>query len=150
MDEQRGDPFGPMARPAPPGYPRRAPRGVVVAVLEFKRERRALQLIRPNTRAIRRGEIHELMVTDDAGAAPGGTVDRVAGVAFVEFTTGGILGEGDCVVIAGAEIGAVVGFDESHMPNHQNILLRAPALLSGVERGLALEARVEFVQRRSS
>jgi len=148
MNDDCGDPFRLGKRAPPPDYPRRALRGTLVAVLSFRRQQRGLRLIAANTRAIRRGEIHELLVTDESGAAPGGTVDRVAGIAFVEFTLGGILGETDRVVLGDEALGEVVGFDESHMPNHQNIVLRAAALLSGMERGLALEAKVAFIPRR--
>jgi 1-deoxy-D-xylulose-5-phosphate synthase len=36
-------------------------------------------------------EIHEIIPTDEAGAAPGATVDRVAYLAFVEITRGGVV-----------------------------------------------------------
>lgn len=145
MKDEHGDPFLSAERVPPPDYPRRPLRGVLVAVLKFVRNQRGLQLIRPNTRAIRQGEIHELMATDEPGAAPGGRVDRVAGIAFVEFTVGGILAEGDRVVVAGETLGHIVGFDESHMPNHQNIVLRASDRQTGLQRGLPVDAAIAFL-----
>jgi hypothetical protein len=110
--------------------------GRVVAVLTSRVEKRGLQLIHPWTRCVRAQEVHELLLTDEMDACPGGTVDRIAAIAFFEFTTGGLLIGGDTVIIGGNEIGVLVGYDETHMPNHQNILLKAPARRTGQEFGL--------------
>jgi len=40
------------------------------------------------------------------------------------------------VIIAGKEIGTLVGFDETHMPNHLNILLYGPERRTGQQFGL--------------
>ena len=110
--------------------------GRIVAVLTTKVETRGLELIHPWTRCIRAREVHELQLTDEEDARPGGTVNRTAAVAFMEFTVGGLLVGGDTVVVAGREIGTVVGFDETHMPNHQNIVLKGPERKTGAEWGL--------------
>jgi hypothetical protein len=142
--EESGDPFAASTRHFPPTYPRLAPSGSFVGVLNNKREKRAFQLITPNTRAIRRHEIHEIVVTDETGAAPGGIVNRIAGLGFVEFTEGGILAQGDVLLVGSSAIGEVVGFDESHMPNHQNIIVRGAEVRTGVERGFRLRDAVTF------
>lgn len=144
MAEESGDPFTLCIRAGPPDYPRLGPKGYFVAVMKNKREQRGLQLIHPNTRAIRRHEIHEFMVTDESGAAPGGTVNRIAGLGFVEFTAGGILAQGDVLMVGESIIGEIIGFDESHMPNHQNILVRSPELRSGIERDIRVGDAVTF------
>ena len=113
-------------------------------MLNNKREKRAFQLIAPNTRAIRRHEIHEVIVTDEIETAPGGTVNQVAGLGFVEFTEGGILAQGDVLLVGSFAIGEVIGFDESHMPNHQNIIVRGAEVRTGVERGFCLRDAVTF------
>ncbi|MBM3492292.1 MAG: hypothetical protein FJX68_18000 [Alphaproteobacteria bacterium] len=95
-------------------------------------------------RAIRHHEIHELMLTDESGAAPGGIFNRIAGLGFVEFTRSGILAQGDVLAVGEAAIGEVVGFNESHMPNHQNILVRGGDLRSGFERGLRVGDAATF------
>lgn len=142
--EESGDPFTLSNPAATPDYPRMAPKGRFVAVLRNKRELRGLQLIHPNTRAIQRHEIHELIITDESGAGPGGAVNRVAGLGFVEFTAGGILAQGDVLMIGASVIGQIVGFDESHMPNHQNIVVQGPELRSGFERGICIRDTVTF------
>ncbi len=145
MDGQNeGDPFKAAVRPGPPDYPRLAPAGRLVAVMKVQFTRRGLSLIRNNTRAIRRWDIHELLITDETTAEPGGRVDRVAGLGFVELTEGGMLAEGDRVEIAGRLVGTIVGFDESHMPNHQNIVLRGE-FANGVARGLRLGDAVRCI-----
>lgn len=115
---------------------RTAMKGRVVAVLTSRVESRGLQLIHPWTRCIRAREVHEFLLTDEADARPGGTVDRIAAIAFVEFARGGLLVGGDNVTIAGHRVGTVVGYDETHMPNHLNILMKAPERITGRELGL--------------
>ena len=115
---------------------RTAMQGRVVAVLTSTQEKRGLQLIHPWTRCVRATEVHELQLTDEADARPGTTVNRCAAIAFFEFKEGGLLVGGDKVIIAGKEIGTVVGFDETHMPNHLNIVLYGRERRTGLQWGL--------------
>ena len=116
-----------------------------VAVLKSTREDRGLELILPATRAIRKNEIHEFILTDEDDAAPGKVVNRVAYVAFAEFTKGGMLVEGDEVVVRGVTIGEIAGFDETHMPNHQNIVIRGPERKTGLDLGAKVGDLISFV-----
>jgi len=108
-------------------------KGRIVAVLTSTQEKRGLELIHPWTRCIRATEVHELQLTDEADARPGTTVNRCAAIAFFEFEEGGLMVGGDKVIIAGKEIGTLVGFDETHMPNHLNILLYGPERRTGLQ-----------------
>jgi hypothetical protein len=45
---------------------------------------------------------------------------------------------GDKVVVAGRVLGEVVGFDETHMPNHLNIVVGANQRKSGFELDIAV------------
>ena len=116
-----------------------------VAVLKSTCEDRGLELILPPTRAIRKNEIHEFILTDEDDAAPGKVVNRVAYVAFAEFTKGGMLVEGDEVVVRGGTIGEIAGFDETHMPNHQNIVIRGPERKTGLDLGAKVGDLISFV-----
>lgn len=109
--------------------------GRFVGVLDSRREGRGLVLIRPRTRCIRSGEIHELIVTDERDAAPGGTVQRCHYLGFVEFVQGCVLVEGDRVKVGEFELGTLAGFDESHFPNHYNIVIKGPTVVTGVQLG---------------
>jgi hypothetical protein len=104
-----------------------------VEILDLQCDDRRLVLIKARSRAVRRHDIHELMLTDEAGAAPGATVDRVDYLGFVEFPEGGMLVYGDAVVVGGERIGVVAGFDESHFPNHYNVVIKGPRRASGVD-----------------
>lgn len=97
--------------------------GRVVAVLRGVTDRRGLYLTAFRSRAVPAGEIHELMITDEDCDIET-TVDRVALIAFFEVRDGGVILIDDRVTIADRAIGSVAGFDETHMPNHQNICLR--------------------------
>ena len=105
----------------------------LVVVLSTKREDRGLKLITPHTRAVLRNEIHEFIITDEQEACPTATVDRVACLCFAEIKKGGIIAFGDKVMVEGRMIGEIVGFDETHMPNHMNVIIRANERKSGFE-----------------
>ena len=128
-------------------YAQKCPvQGVVVAVLRGSVPDRGLSLIPQPSRAVRQGEVHELIVTpEDAG--PGDRVAQIAYLAFVEFNNGGVILSGDLVTEAsGAVLGVLSGYDMSHYPNHMNIVLRGD-LRSGEERGLPLGTKVSFAKR---
>ena len=102
--------------------------GKVVAILHVNFKDRGLKLIDTKSRAVLKNEIHEIMITDETKAGPGGGADRVAAVAFFEITKGGLIVTGDKVTAAGIKIGDLVGYDENHMPNHLGIILWAQTL----------------------
>ncbi|MGH8618910.1 MAG: DUF6917 domain-containing protein [Burkholderiales bacterium] len=104
-----------------------------VEVMDLECNDRALVLMKERSRAVRHGDIHELMLTDETAPAPGGTADGIDYVGFIEFQAGGVLVYGDTVMIAGQFIGTIAGFDECHAPNHYNILIKGPRRASGVD-----------------
>lgn len=114
----------------------------VVAVLRGRLDNRNLELIPQPSRAIRQGEIHELIVTDE-NAAPGCQVQRIAYVAFVEFLNGGVLLHNDCVLTGKGCLGTLAGYDLSHFPNHMNVVLQG-SLKSGEDWGLEVGMQVVF------
>lgn len=118
--------------------------GRVVAVLRGTTQQRGLQITEFRSRAVLSGAVHELMITDEA-AEIGATVNHVALIAFFEVTTAGVILVGDHVFAGDVELGVVAGFDETHMPNHQNICLRG-TVSDGAERALELEAQIRIVK----
>jgi hypothetical protein len=116
--------------------------GRIVAVLAGRMEDRELSLIGPMSRALLKDDIHELIVTDERDAAPGSKVNKIAYLCFFEVSRGGILLVGDRVRIGQKEVGEVIGFDETHMPNHSNIILRARVRRSGKALRLRLGDRL--------
>ena len=115
--------------------------GRIAAILHVSFKDRGLKLIDTKSRAIRKHEIHEIMITDEKKVTPGGGADRVAAVAFFEITKGGLIVTGDRVTAAGTKIGDLVGYDENHMPNHLGIILWAPTL---DEPALAVGDKIVF------
>ena len=107
---------------------RRPVTGEIVALLHITFQERGLKLIQSRSRALCKGEIHELMITDEEGAAPGGGADRVSAIAFFEVITGGLVVVGDKVTMKRELLGTVAGYDMTHMPNHMNVLLKADSL----------------------
>ena len=118
--------------------------GTLVCILDARSKERGMQLMLHPSRAVCRGEIHELAVTDDTRAGPNSLVDRVAYVAFFSVEEGGIVLVGDKVQVDGAEMGEVVGFDNTHFPNHMNILIRNKDPKTGPELGLRLGDPIIF------
>ncbi len=129
------DPSG--AGGARPDYPRSALAARLVGVMRLVVPARGLRLMAEVSRCIRRHDIHEVVLTDEA-ARPGAIVQNVAYLGFAEFLTGGVVLWGDAVEVAGAAVGTVVGFDATHAPNHLNIVIHAPDCRPGVARGHAL------------
>ena len=117
--------------------------GRIVAILHVSFKDRGLKLIDTKSRAVLKHEIHEIMITDEKAAAPGGGANSVAAVAFFEIDKGGLIVTGDAVTVAGHKIGDLVGYDENHMPNHLGIILYAPTL---DEPSLAVGDRIDFMR----
>lgn len=116
--------------------------GKLVAILDGKMEERKLQLINPASRAILTSQVHELIVTDEEQAGPGKEVNRIAYWGFFEVEKGTVVLVGDVIKIGGKKLGTIAGFDETHMPNHLNIVIKAQERRTGTELGLSLEDSV--------
>ncbi len=114
----------------------------VVAILQLELKERGLKLIQPRSRVLKKNEIHELIVTDEKGAKPGETVNNVDYIAFIEILKGGVMVVGDKVYWNNNLLGIVAGFDNTHMPNHQNIILYSPKISTGKKLNIELEDRI--------
>lgn len=114
------------------------------AVLDLTEEDRGLNLIPQLSRAVRRGDVLELIRTDEEDAGPGSNVDRAAYIGFAEVSEAGLLLFGDTVTVREEEIGTIAGFDETHLPNHLNVVIRSKRLVAGREMDLPLDELVTF------
>lgn len=131
---------------ADPYYAKTPLQGSLVVVLEGDYPARGLKLISQPSRAICRHQIHELIFTDQP-AGPGDIVDPISYLGFMEFIQGGVMVAGDRVLVNGLEVGTIAGFDETHMPNHLNIVIQGERK-SGAARGLKLGDKLEFVKNQ--
>ena len=111
----------------------------VVAVLQLGMEGRELNMIKPISRAVKKNEIHELIVTDEKEAKPGSVVNQVSYIAFIEISQGGVIVVGDEVYWNNNLLGTVAGFDDTHMPNHQNIVLYSIKRVTGKDLHINIE-----------
>jgi hypothetical protein len=107
--------------------PRRKIRCAIVALLNITFTDRNLKLIPTKSRALRKNEIHELMITDE-NSEPGDTVNRVSAIAFFEVKEGGLAVFGDKVEVEEKKLGILAGYDYTHMPNHMNVVVKADSL----------------------
>lgn len=117
-------------------------KGRVVVVLDGLIENRALQLISPPSRAFSAGTIIELIGTDENDAQPGGSVNKIAYLAFVELLNGGVVLKGDTVYCNSELIGTIAGYDDTHMPNHQNTIIKMKERKSGASLGFKLQNEI--------
>ncbi len=113
-------------------------KGKFVVVLDGKLENRGLSLIKPISRVFTQGTIIELIGTDDENAGPGQNVDNIAYIGFLELQNGGVVIEGDELVWNGSVIGTIAGFDDTHMPNHQNTIVKVKNRIPGKDLGIKI------------
>ena len=118
---------------------KRSIKGELVVVLDGYMENRGLKLIAPISRCILKNEIHELLFTDEIDAGPGMSVDKISYLGFFEVEQGSVMVSGDEVFLNNQLIGHIAGFDETHMPNHLNIIMKRQNRLTGVELGCSIE-----------
>lgn len=114
----------------------------VAVVLDGHLENRNLELIPQMSRAYAEKTIIELIATDDTNARPGSVVQPIAYIAFVEIEKSGVLLVGDEVLWNGTVIGTIAGYDDTHMPNHQNVIVAMQKRISGKELAMAVDDTV--------
>ncbi len=140
------DPYKHNILKASPYHKKNTVIGRNVVILKEYLDNRELQLIYPKSRVVKKHEAHEVIITDE-DAEPGDTVNSVAFLCFVEFITTGVILRGDEVRINGKRIGDLCGFDETHMPNHINIVIKGDELICGKDLELSLNSIMEFVKK---
>ncbi|OIK26041.1 DUF6917 domain-containing protein [Streptomyces malaysiense] len=125
---------------------KRVVRGTLVKVLVHRRTDRGMRVEEHAARCVRRGEVHELVTTDQWEPRPGTRIDRVGFLGFVELECGGVIDRGDLVRVGDTVVGTVLGFDACHLPNHYNVLIHAGRPVSGRDLELLPEQTVTFTQ----
>jgi len=116
----------------------------IVAVLKGTLEDRGLKIIFPGSRAVRKHDVIELMTTPQKQCKPGDRVDRVTYIGFAEIQTSGVLRIGDQAILKGAPQWVIVGFDETHYPNHLNVIMKPVAEQAESTPDVQLEDSLEF------
>jgi hypothetical protein len=108
-----------------------------VAVMNHERHDRALHLSHYRTRCISAGEVHEFLICDNATdiTLP---INDVAYLGFGELELSGVLEIGDYFYCEEKLIGRIIGFDETHFPNHYNIVLQGDYFATGAVLGFSL------------
>lgn len=117
-------------------------KGKFVVVLDGKLENRGLNLIQPISRAFSQHTIIELIGTDEQEAKPGSTVNNICYIGFVELQNSGVILTGDKIYWNDKEIGTIAGYDDTHMPNHQNTIVLMKQRISGKEMGIKNKDRI--------
>ena len=128
-------------------HAKRPMKGAVVVVLDGYLDNRSLSLIQPISRAYPQHAVIELIATDETAAVPGGSVQAIAYLGFVELLTSGVIVAGDEVVVRGEVVGTIAGYDDTHMPNHQNVIVSVTKRVSGKDLGWRVGEQVEIRTR---
>ena len=121
-------------------------KGSIVTVLDSSHEQRGLKLISTYSRALPKNCIHELIATDETGKKPGDTVERIAYLAFFEVSRGGCIIVGETLVADGKPVGQIIGFDETHEPNHINIIIGVKKRRTGPQLKLKVGSKIKFLR----
>lgn len=121
--------------------------GDVVTVLDSTHEARGLNLISTYSRALEKNSIHELIATDEVEQKPGGSANRIAYLAFFEVTHGGCIIVGETLFVDGNPVGEIIGFDETHEPNHINIIIGVKKRATGPQLNISLGSKIKFARQ---
>lgn len=124
----------------------RAVEGRVVTVLDATHEARGLNLIPTYSRALQKNSIHELIATDETEKKPGDTVEHIAYLAFFEIGRGGCVIVGETLWLGQKAVGTVVGFDETHEPNHINIIVAVHRRQTGRQLNFSVGKKIRFAR----
>jgi len=106
-----------------------------------------LKLISTYSRALKKSSIHELIATDETGKKPGDTANRIAYLAFFEVSRGGCIIAGETLFVDGKAIGEIIGFDETHEPNHINIIVGVKKRRTGPQLKIGLGSTIKFARK---
>jgi hypothetical protein len=115
-----------------------------VAILGHQSPDRGMVASPYHTRCIQAGEIHELVYVAESHD---GLIDLNDAwyLGFIEFRQGGVLAKGMTIEIDGQAKGQLIGFDDTHFPNHLNLLISAQNPQTGQEMNLKLNDSCYFV-----
>lgn len=122
-------------------------KGGVITVLDSTHETRGLKLIATYSRALPKNSIHELIATDETGKKPGDTANRIAYLAFFEVSRGGCIIVGETLFVDGKAIGEIIGFDETHEPNHLNIIIGVKQRQTGPQLKISVGSKIKFARK---
>lgn len=113
----------------------------LVCVMDHRRVDRGLELAAWKTRAVQGGSVHEILFTSDF--EHGDRADEVHYLGFAAFEPG-LLCVGDELIVGADRLGTIVGFDDTHLPNHMNIVIASDVRATGVELGVSVGDVVRF------
>ena len=118
--------------------------GDLIYVLAVRIDERWMKLEEFPSRALKKGDIHELVLSANAGLQPGAEVRDVAYIGFFEVDVSGIVEFGDEVWLGDQRLGTLAGFDLTHYPNHLNVVVHTDVASTGAELELDVGTPIRF------
>jgi hypothetical protein len=137
------DPYNTGTIPPYIYYDKKQIKGEIIAVMDALLENRALKIIPQPTRVLQKYEIIELITTEN-NSDSNEIINSIAYLGFIEIQEGGVLRSKDTLSISGHIIGEVLGFDETHMPNHLNVIIKVKQRKSGKDLHLIVGKKLLF------
>lgn len=137
------DPYQSGIIPANIYYKKEQVTGRFVVIMHAILKKRGLKVIHQPTRAVKKFEIIEVITTEEHPEL-GDIVNSITYLGFIEVEKGGVLKVGDLVNTSKNNIGKIIGFDETHMPNHMNIIIKVNKRMSGKDLNLDLGEKLGF------
>jgi hypothetical protein len=120
--------------------------GKLCVILDARAADRGLELVVFPSRAVQKNEVHEIILTAEKEAIPGGKVNNISYLGYFEVLESGVLWMGDKVMVGEKEIGILAGYDMTHFPNHMNIIIKIDRdLYTGLEAGIKVGTPISFV-----
>lgn len=115
-------------------FPEKKPiSGRWVAIFDRIRNDRNLIVNDFQSRCIPQGEVHEFLVCNTGFENRQSVINHVGYLGFGEILNSSVIAVGDEFWIGRDLIGTILGFDDTHMPNHQNIVIFSKEIRSGFQ-----------------
>lgn len=109
----------------------------IVAVLDLELRERGLKVMNTMSRSFRRYDIGEFVLTKEE-VTLGEAVNKVSYIGFAQAQNSGQMTVGQSVLLDGASIGEVAGFDRTHAPNHYNVIISTQDPQTGKQLGVSV------------
>lgn len=104
----------------------------ILAVMDHERKDRIFKIEDYQTRCVKKHEMHELIIVDNALKGEGAHY-----IGFIEILSSGVICKGMNIKFGNKYIGKIIGFDYRHMPNHINIIIESENKKTGIRMGLS-------------
>ena len=102
--------------------------GILVRVLIQEGVQGGLKLMNVKTMCFKKSDVHAIIMINENQAQSKAKVTQFSELGFIEFSSSGVLTQGDTVTIGKRDVGTIAGFDETPLPNYINVILKVTTM----------------------